>query len=209
MYNLPYFKERDEALVLHFIKKYPFGMLIGAAGNSPVATQLPFLVESREGRIFLSAHMMKGTDHYKAFLQNPDVLCMFTGPHCYVSARHYSNPQTASTWNYMSVHARGRLQFGDEGSLRALLEKQTAHFERDDASPASFHKLPPAYVDKLVPAIAGFEIEVQSLENVFKLSQNRDAESYDNIIHALRAGDTDERAIASEMELRREQLFSK
>ena len=33
--------------------------------------------------------MMKNTDHHKAFAQNENVLVIFTGPHCYVSASWY------------------------------------------------------------------------------------------------------------------------
>jgi transcriptional regulator len=37
----------------------------------------------------------------------------------------------------------------------------------------------------MLPAIEAFEIEVEELENVFKLSQNRDELSYLNIIDQL------------------------
>lgn len=35
------------------------------------------------------------------------------------------------------------------------------------------------------------EIEIESIENVFKLSQNRDEKSYDNIVHKLKEQDGD------------------
>ena len=35
-------------------------------------------------------------------------------------------------------------------------------------------------------AIIAFEIEVTSMDHVFKLSQNRDEKSYDNIIEKVR-----------------------
>ena len=44
-------------------------------------------------------------------------------------------------------------------------------------SQAAFNKLPVEYVDRLVKAIIGFTIEVTAIENVFKLSQNHDAEN--------------------------------
>jgi len=39
----------------------------------------------------------------------------------------------------------------------------------------------------MVKAIIGFKIEVSYFENVFKLSQNRNAEDYSNIIEQLEA----------------------
>src|SRR5438477_5616767 len=114
MYNLPYFKEKDGQVIIDFINQHPFAMLIGSNNNLPVATQVPLLTEEKEGKLYLKGHVMKYTDHHKAFLKNPAALCVFTGAHTYVSASWYSNPQTASTWNYMSVHVKGQLTFLNE-----------------------------------------------------------------------------------------------
>jgi len=209
MYDLPYFKERDPRVVLDFIREHPFAMLIGAGDDGPMATHVPILMDEREGgRIFLRGHIMRKTGHHQALEKNDEALCVFSGAHTYVSASWYSDPQTASTWNYMSVHARGKLCFVGEPELRTLLEELTMRFENNDNSPASFRHLPKSYVDSLVKAIIAFEIEVREIENVFKLSQNRDEQSYDNIIQKLEAQGGDGRIIADEMRKRREQLFT-
>src|SRR5450432_3020002 len=188
MYDLPHFKESDQRVVLDFIQQHPFAMLIGSRDHIPIATQVPILIDEREtGRLFLRGHFMRNTDHHKAFRENDEALCVFSGAHTYISARLYSNPQTASTWNYMSVHARGKIRFLDEAELRTILEQTTAHFENDENSPALFRHLPKAYVDSLKNAIIAFELEVRELENVFKLSQNRDEQSFENIIQKLHA----------------------
>ncbi len=55
------------------------------------ATQVPVqLNEDSEGRLVLHSHMMKNTDHYEAFLKNPNALALFVGPHAYVSASVYT-----------------------------------------------------------------------------------------------------------------------
>jgi transcriptional regulator len=54
---------------------------------------------------------------------------------------------------------------------------------------------------------AGFEIEVREIKNVFKLSQDRDEPSYDNIMQELDKQDGDARTIAQEMRKRKAQLF--
>jgi transcriptional regulator len=210
MYDLPYFKERDQQVVLDFIRQHPFAMLIGSGSRGPMATQVPLLVDVRAGeRLFLRGHMMRNTGHHKAFQENSAALCLFSGAHTYVSARWYSNPQTGSTWNYMSVHARGKIRFLGEPELLETLEATTAHFENDENSPALFHHLPKAYVDSLKTAIIAFEVEVDEIENVFKLSQNRDKQSYENIIEKLSAQGGDAQTIAEEMRKRRTALFQK
>ena len=129
MYNLPYYKEKDAALVLAFMKEHPFAMLMGVdAENKPVATQIPFLFVEKEGHLYLRGHIMKGNDHHKAFMDNNQVLAVFTGPHTYVSASWYENNKQASTWNYMAVHAKGELTFLDDAGLLVMLEELTANF---------------------------------------------------------------------------------
>jgi transcriptional regulator len=208
MYSLPYFKEKDQEKVLSFVKAHPFAFLCGCdAENHPVATQVPCFIEERDGKLFLSGHIMRNTDHHHAFEQNENVLAVFTGAHTYVSASWYTDPQTASTWNYMSVHAKGKLRFLDEAALLQVLKHTTNHFENNPHSPANFEKLPEAYVQRLAKAIVAFEVAVESIENVFKLSQNRDEKSYETIIAKLQQQDADAKTIAAEMELRKEELF--
>jgi transcriptional regulator len=208
MYNLPYFKENDPAVVKEFIRQHPFAFLTGcSAGNKPVATQIPVFIDEKEGNLFLSGHMMKNTDHHKAFMQNSNVLAVFTGAHTYVSASWYEDKQQGSTWNYMSVHVRGQLKFLDEQALLNTLKRTTNHFENNPHSGANFEDLPDEYVQKMVKAIVAFEIQVQEMDNVFKLSQNRDEKSFHTIINKLDAQDADGKKIAHEMKQRTSQLF--
>jgi transcriptional regulator len=209
MYNLPYYKEKDQQLVLEFIHQHPFAFIAGCTEDArPVATQIPVFIEERAGRLFMTGHMMKQTDHHRAFEKNPNVLCVFTGNHTYVSASWYANPHQASTWNYMSVHVKGKLRFLDEEALVDVLKKTSLHFENNDhASPTVFDNLSTEYTGRLMKAIIAFEVEVESIDHVFKLSQNRDKESYEHIIQKLETQDADGKVIAEEMKKRTDQLF--
>src|SRR5690349_16293141 len=130
MYNLPYFKEKDRDTLIRFVKEHPFSFLTGCSPDGkPVATQVPVFLEEREGQFILTGHIMRQTDHHRAFENNDEVLCVFTGPHTYVSASWYSDPHQASTWNYMSVHLRGKIRFLDEAGLETVLRKTTLQFE--------------------------------------------------------------------------------
>lgn len=208
MYDLPHYKEPDQEVLLQFMRDHPFAMIIATANNSAYATQLPLLIDKRPDAFYLKGHMMRKQDHQQAFENNPEALVIFTGPQAYVSAGWYSNPQQASTWNYMSVHVRGCLQFLPESALESILQEVSLHFELNNAAAAPvYNNLPPAYRQRLIKSIIGFEIKIESLEHVFKLSQNRDEESYDHIISHLgnTAGDGEE--LAAYMHKRRSQLF--
>jgi transcriptional regulator len=209
MYNIPHFKEQDQKVVLDFIHQHPFAFITGCdENNKPVATQIPVFIEDREGKLFLSGHIMKSQDHHKAFEKNPNVLCVFTGNHSYISATWYSNPHQASTWNYMSVHVSGKLSFLDDKGLVDVLKKTTLHFEKGNKdSTTVFDNLSPEYTSRLMKAIVAFEVEVESVENVFKLSQNRDKKSYESVIEKLNTQDYGSKAIAEEMIKREAGIF--
>lgn len=200
MYKLPDFTEKDPVKMLAFMRQYPFASVMGVSRNQmPVATQLPLFVDERDGKHWLSGHLMKNTDHHKAFMDNPNTLVLFTGPHCYVSASWYADPRQASTWNYMSVQARGVMHFMDEAGLRGILQRTTDYFEANPHSGSNYHDLSEEYISRLIPAIVAFEIEVIQLDATFKLSQNRDAKSFEQIIEKLKEQGGDAGKVAEEM----------
>jgi transcriptional regulator len=209
MYDIPYHKEKDEQIINDFIGKYPFAFLTGCdLANKPVATQLPMFIEDKSDRKILRGHIMKDTDHHRAFMHNENVLAVFTGHHIYVSGTWYSNPHTPSTWNYMSVHVKGIIRFLDDNALIDALRMTSLHFENYNQQSATIYdNLPPEYTQRLMKMIVAFEIEIKEIDTVFKLSQDRDAESYRNIITQLKERGESGRVIAEEMENRMELVF--
>lgn len=200
MYSLPYFTEKDGAKVIAFMKKNSFAIITGMGEEYPAATQIPLeVVADNDGKIILSGHLMKNTDHHRAFVKNGNVLVIFNGPHCYVSASWYNNPQSASTWNYMTVHAKGTISFSDDIGTYEAIKAITNKYE-DAQSAAAFNNMSQAYIGKMLKAIVGFTIEVKTVENIFKLSQNKTSEEQLKIIDKLKKrGDENSILIAAEM----------
>lgn len=209
MYHFSYFKEKDKQVILDFIEENPFAFITGSfLSGGQVATQLPFLLEEKNGELFLQGHIMRNTDHHKAFIENPNALIVFTGPSCYVSASWYSTPQMGSTWNYMSVHVAGHVNFMTHEELIVFMRKLTLKFEKGNTQSLTFYdNLPNTYLNKMMPAIVGIEIKAEKLENVFKLSQNRDEKSYLTIISKLEEQGGNSALIASELKKRKTELF--
>ncbi len=209
MYNFSYFKTKDKQAVLDLIETHPLAFLTGSfTSGVQVATQIPVLLEERNGELFLQGHLMRNTDHHKAFTENPNALLVFTGPNAYVSASWYINQQIGSTWNYMSVHVNGKINFMSDDELIQLMRKLTLKFESGNTqSQTIYDNLPDTYLSKMLPAIIGFEIKMEKLENVFKLSQNRDEKSYINIMNQLNARGGSSALVAQEMKLRFKELF--
>ena len=201
MYDISYFKASGDEQVLEFMRAHPFIILCGADNNKmPVATHIPVLIEKREDKYFLLAHVMKKQAHTESFRQNNQVLAIFYGPSTYVSASWYENKKVASTWNYQAVHAKGLLRFLDDQGLKEVLTRLTDKFENNSTSPALVQKMDNEYLTKMMQAIVAFEIELTDVQHVFKLSQNRDERSHANIIQKLKEKGGDAEIIAKTME---------
>ncbi|HEY2347898.1 MAG TPA: FMN-binding negative transcriptional regulator [Puia sp.] len=185
MYDIPYFKAEHPEEILAYMKAHPFALICGADSNRiPVATQIPVLFENRNDKLYLQGHFMKKQDHTNAFMKHPDALIVFSGAHSYVSASWYESKQIASTWNYQSVQASGVIRFQDTAFLLQLITRLTETFEAS-GSPSLVQKMEDSYVQQMMQAIVAFEMEVVSVRHVFKLSQNRDEKSRENIISHL------------------------
>ena len=210
MYNYPHYKFPDSASVITFMQQNPFVSIMASdkAGRIEL-TQIPILVEERDGKIFLSGHIARKSDHQLALAESPEALVLFTGPHCYVSATWYTtNPHMGSTWNYMSVHARGPVRFTSEQELVEIMKRLSLHFENGNKESVTvYDNLPDEYTEKMIKAIVGIEIEVTELDNVCKISQNRDVVSFENIIRELKKQEGDAVKIAEIMEARKSSIF--
>jgi transcriptional regulator len=171
MYKNPQFEEKDTEKLVAFMQANAFITLIGFDGDYPVATQIPVKVELRDGKVYLIGHVMKKTDHHQAYAKNENVLALFTGAHAYISASVYQDPAVASTWNYSSIQAKGKIKLLNDVETREVIKELTNRYENPGTSKAAFHHMSEEYIEKNLKAISGFEILVQSMTGVFKLSK--------------------------------------
>lgn len=184
MYKMAHYTEQDKQKVIDFMKEHSFAIVTGAGNEYPVASHLPLEIIEEGEQLFFTGHLMRKTDHHLGFKKNENVLVIFHSPHAYINAGWYSNPTDASTVNYMAVHAKGKISFTDEaGTLEAIKQLTDKHIGSN--SPASFENIPKDYVAAMLKAIVGFKIKVTDVQNVFKLSQNKNKEDQLNIIEHL------------------------
>lgn len=198
MYIPPYYKENDELKLIEFMQAYNFATLISTNNSNICATHLPFVIEKRGAKLILVCHMAKANPQWEVFTQN-EVLVIFQGPHAYISPTHYEKQQNVPTWNYIAVHATGKAKIISEPSeVIALMEKTINHFEKGFYE--QWKNLSSEYVNGMLRAIVGFEIEVTKLEGKFKLSQNKTKNEQQNIVDSLgNSEDTAQTEISKEM----------
>jgi transcriptional regulator len=190
MYDIPHFKANHHQEVIDFMQAHPFVTICGVDANGlPVATHIPVLIKIENEIITIRGHIMRKQDHAIAFENNNNVLVIFSAPSAFVSANWYTTKNMGSTWNYQTVHARGKMEIKDEQHLRNLLTELTLHFEKNPDAPTQVKNLSNEYMEQNMKAIYSFDIVVQDLQHVFKLSQNRDEASHANIQAELNKGD--------------------
>lgn len=200
MYKVGKFLEKDLDKLIPFMQAHPFAVVIGANQNIPSATQIPLQIKREGDVVKLVGHVMKKTDHHEAFVSNENVLALFHGAHAYISASVYENPASASTWNYSSVYAAGKIRMLNDEETRSVIKELTNQYEAID-SPAAFHQMSDEYINQHLKAIAGFEITVTSLEGVFKLSQNHPQVNQESIVkHLSQSDDVQAKEVAKQME---------
>src|ERR1700751_5814241 len=120
MYVPAAFAVSDLAKLHAFIERNSFGLLVSEVDGRPFASHLPFLLERNAGSNgTLIGHMARANLQWKdAHGQN--ALAIFSGPHAYVSPTWYEAEQVVPTWNYVAVHAYGRVEIVEDAD--ALLE---------------------------------------------------------------------------------------
>jgi transcriptional regulator len=201
VYLPPAFTEtRPDVLIAH-IERNDFGMLVTQASQGLIASQIPFLVEQRDGRLLLLGHLARANPQLEDLDGAAEALAVFAGPHAYISPSWYQAGPSVPTWNYATVHAYGPARrIEDAEWLRDLVRRLSDRHEAREAAPWRMQDLPEPYVQSMLKGIVGIEIAVARLEGKFKLSQNRPAADRPRIVAALDArGDPESAAVADLM----------
>lgn len=200
MYLPASFVEDDHTALHDFLDANSFGVLVTHGATGLTASHLPFLLERAAGAHgTLVGHVARANPQWKD-CDGAETLAIFSGPHTYISPTWYQTDLTVPTWNYIAVHAYGRVQWTeDPAELREIVDRSVERYERSQPVPWRL-TAPQDFVDKLLAQIVGFRIEITRLEGKWKLNQNHPVERRERVIAVLRDQNTeDARAIADAM----------
>lgn len=207
MYIPRRYEEKDREKILSFMKENSFAILVTVKDGLPLATHLPLSVEKNEsGKDVLVGHISRGNEQKNTFVDGTKLLCIFPGPHAYISPRWYTQ-MNVPTWNYVSVHAYGTVRIMGIEELKMALSRLVNTYEQSMPNPMKLEDIPEKMFNDDVRGIIGFEITIDELQAARKMSQNRDAESYHHIITQLEKGDSTSRQVATIMEEKKSDLF--
>lgn len=200
MYVPNHYKNENIDEVRSFIVANSFGILVSQLKGKPWATHLPLELDKNEaGKDILLGHVSKGNPQWQNFADNSDVLAIFSGVHSYVSPSWYDH-ENVPTWNYIAVHVYGKIKIMEGEALLHALKKIVDRYELASEKPVSIETMSEKFMKKELRGIVGFEIQIETIEAAYKLSQNRDAANYAQIIAELqKKGDPQSLDMANEM----------
>lgn len=192
MYLPAHFAETRPEVLRRFMATHPLAHLIVHGEGGLTADPVPLLHAPDPAPLGrLRGHLARANPLWKAAgEEGVDVLVLFQGPSAYVSPNWYpskrENHKAVPTWNYVTVQARGRLRAVDEAAwLRALLAELTAAHEAGFAEPWRLADAPADFLERMLAAVVGIEIEVTELTGKWKLSQNQPPANRVGVIAAL------------------------
>ncbi len=197
MYIPAHYKNENLAEVHGFLKQNSFGILVSQVDGKPWATHIPLELDKNEnGKDVLISHIAKANPQWKFFADNTEVLCIFNGPHSYVSSSWYREEEVP-TWNYVAVHVYGKLKIIDEEAVIASMHKLVDKYEQHSQCPVSIKNLSSKTM-RQVKGVVGFQIEITEIQAAKKLSQGRE-EDHPRIITELEKQDPQAIAVAKAM----------
>ena len=204
MYIPPAFLESDLPTLHEFIERHSFGLLVSQHNGSPFATHLPLLLDRTSSALgTLIGHVARANPQWEQCLGQP-VLAVFSGPHAYISPTWYEAEHVVPTWNYVAVHASGRVRLvEDQPGLLDIVRHSVEVYEQSMPRPWSLGEAD-TFVERLLKQIVGFRIEIERLEGKWKLNQNHPVERREKVVRSL--GERDDENSTAIAGMMRQQL---
>jgi transcriptional regulator len=193
MYVPPAFAE-DRLPVLHeAIRRTSLATLVTFGPDGLLATPLPLLLDAAAGPYgTLYGHLARANPQWRRSDAATEALVLFMGPDGYITPSWYATKRESGkvvpTWNYVTVHAYGRVEFfEDAAELLDAVTRLTARHEAGRAAPWTPGDAPPDFIQGQLKGIVGMRIAITRLQGKWKLSQNRSAADRAGVVAGLRA----------------------
>jgi transcriptional regulator len=209
MYAPPFFQP-DRAASLAFAAARGFGTVCAVDGARPVASALPFCLETlSDGTPAVAFHVARGNALAALADGKSTWLIAVNGADTYVSPHWYASPDQVPTWLYQAVHLAGPVRTMSDQELSGHLDALSAKFESWLAPkpPWTTAEMTAGRREAMMKAIVGLVMTVEDIGGSFKLNQHKSDVDHGAIATELsRQGDADAQAIGKRMIALRPQL---
>ena len=191
MYVPAEFEETQIEVLHELIKQYPLGILLTHGQNGLDVNHLPFELDTEVTELgVLHAHVARKNPVWQDVQDGDEVLVVFRAGDAYISPQWYPSKQEhhqqVPTWNYRVVHAHGKVKIrDDERYVRGVVARLTRTHEATQAEPWKMSDAPKNYIEPMLKAIVGIEIEITKIQGKSKLGQNKEHRDIIGVAKAL------------------------
>jgi len=182
MYLPKHFEETRVEELRRIMAEYPLGAFVIHGPNGLDANHLPFHLDpdaGAHGRLL--AHVARTNPVWTEIKDGDQVLVIFRAANAYVSPNWYPSKhelhRQVPTWNYQAVHVHGKAHVrDDERFVRGVVARLTRTHEAGTGAdrPWKMTDAPQDYIEQMLAAIVGLEIEISRIVGKWKLSQNKE-----------------------------------
>lgn len=174
MHPNPVFRSTNTDHSLAFARERSFGTLAINADPTPLFAHVPFLLS--DDATHADLHLVRSNPIARALSKNRAFARLaVTAPDSYISPDWYGVADQVPTWNYVAVHFIGQLELRPQEHLKALLDRQTAHFENQllPKPPWTSDKMSEDVMEKMMRAIVPVRLHIEDMQSTWKLGQNK------------------------------------
>jgi transcriptional regulator len=206
VYVPEHFRESRIDVLQAFVDRHPLATLVAMGAGGLTANHIPLHAQLRadaDGNSsgWLRGHIARANSLWRELQPGAAVLAVFFGADDYISPSWYPSKRehgkAVPTWNYATVHINGSIRFIDDAPwLRDLVGTLTDVHEHGRAHRWHLSDAPADYMEGMLRAIVGFEIQISSILGKFKGSQNRSLADRQAVSAALRAQGRADEALA-------------
>lgn len=178
MYIPPAFREDDPVTLHTIMQDARLANLVTATADGLMATPLPLFLVSSEGEHgTLYGHLARANPQWM-LPPTGNAMAIFMGRDAYVTPSWYATKRehgkVVPTWNYVTVHAYGPVEFFDDPDrLLDVVTRLTNLHERRRTEPWAVTDAPESFIHAQLKGIVGLRLPIMRLEGKRKMSQNR------------------------------------
>lgn len=176
------FAPRAAADIAALVAAHPLCTIVTDGPSGFMATPLPLLADlDAEGQVTaLIGHFALANPQLADIRADPRALILVQGPQGYISPSLVSRPGWGPTWNYALVRFRVDITLQPEAN-DAALDRLIVAMEGSAPDSWTSARMGERY-GQLARHIVAFRADVRGCEATFKLGQDEDEQSFDEIV---------------------------
>jgi transcriptional regulator len=193
MYVPTLFRQTDIPTIHEAIRASGLATLVTTGPDGLIATPLPLLLDPEPAPYgTLLGHVARANPQWHRSAADADALAMFQGADAYVTPSFYATKRATGkvvpTWNYIAIHAYGRVEFIEDAEwLLGLVTRLTKRHEGARDKPWAVSDAPADFIRSQLKGIVGVRLPIARLEGKWKMSQNRAPEDRAGVVEGFRA----------------------